>query len=45
MHVAACFCLVSPLDFQEQEEEQEEEVMANSLDLGHGKIKRQPRLS
>ena len=45
MHVAACFCLVSPLDFQEQEEEQEEGVMANSLDLGQGKNKRKPRLS
>ena len=43
MHVAACFCLVSLLEIQQQQEEQKQQdkgclmVMAYTLDLGHGK--------
>ena len=35
MHVAACFRLVSPLDFQEKEQEQEQD--AKWVPDGHGR--------
>ena len=36
MHVASCFCLVSPLDLQEQEQqEQQEQEQAKRVPDGH----------
>ena len=42
MHVGACFCLVSPLDFQEQEKVPKW-VPADPLDLGHGEEKEEEK--
>ena len=34
VHVAACFCLVSPLKIQEQQQEQQQQEM---VPYGHGR--------
>ena len=45
VHVTACLCLTTPLDFQEEQEEEQQQakrvlmVMDDPLDHGHGKKK------